>query len=85
MGGDPLLTLLAVDWFQVDKPADRIALHPKCLVQVYLLISPYFDSLPTLMQAQLVQYCNAYLNLLRKLQHPLMFGIHYSIKLQSEI
>ncbi|KAF3453005.1 hypothetical protein FNV43_RR03438 [Rhamnella rubrinervis] len=33
MGGDPLLKLLAVDWFKVDKSIDRIALHPKCLVQ----------------------------------------------------
>lgn len=34
MGGEPLLKLLAVDWFTVDKSVDRIALHPKCLVQV---------------------------------------------------
>ncbi|KAM6553198.1 hypothetical protein CsatB_013960 [Cannabis sativa] len=33
MGGEPLLKLLAVDWFKVDKSVDRIALHPKCLVQ----------------------------------------------------
>ncbi|KAL2961668.1 hypothetical protein AAZX31_17G101400 [Glycine max] len=33
IGGDPLLKLVAVDWFTVDKSADRIALHPKCLVQ----------------------------------------------------
>ncbi|KAL2961670.1 hypothetical protein AAZX31_17G101400 [Glycine max] len=33
VGGDPLLKLVAVDWFTVDKSADRIALHPKCLVQ----------------------------------------------------
>lgn len=33
VGGDPLLRLVAVDWFTVDKAADRIALHPKCLVQ----------------------------------------------------
>ncbi|KAJ4709656.1 protein ENHANCED DISEASE RESISTANCE 2-like [Melia azedarach] len=33
MGGDPLLQLIAVDWLKVDKVADRIALHPKCLVQ----------------------------------------------------
>lgn len=45
VGGDPLLKLVAVDWFTVDKSADRISLHPKCLVQVisisnvlYLLI-----------------------------------------------
>lgn len=45
VGGDPLLKLIAVDWFTVDKSADRISLHPKCLVQVisisnvlYLLI-----------------------------------------------
>lgn len=39
MGGDPLLKLLAVDWFTVDRSIDQIALHPKCLVQVDLLIS----------------------------------------------
>ncbi|XP_028189656.1 protein ENHANCED DISEASE RESISTANCE 2-like isoform X2 [Glycine soja] len=33
VGGDPLLKLIAVDWFTVDKSADRISLHPKCLVQ----------------------------------------------------
>ncbi|KAL4615953.1 hypothetical protein ACB092_07G164000 [Castanea dentata] len=33
MGGDPLLKLIAVDWFKVDKSIDRIALHPKSLVQ----------------------------------------------------
>lgn len=33
MGGDPLLKLLAVDWFTVDKSVDQIALHPKSLVQ----------------------------------------------------
>ncbi|KAM5551614.1 protein ENHANCED DISEASE RESISTANCE 2-like [Rosa sericea] len=32
-GGDPLLKLIAVDWFKVDKSIDRIALHPKCLIQ----------------------------------------------------
>ncbi|XP_039018536.1 protein ENHANCED DISEASE RESISTANCE 2-like isoform X2 [Hibiscus syriacus] len=33
MGSDPLLTLIAVDWFKVDTPTDKIALHPRCLVQ----------------------------------------------------
>ncbi|KAM1263381.1 hypothetical protein ACFX13_029053 [Malus domestica] len=33
MGGDPLLKLIAVDWFKVDKSIDRFALHPRCLVQ----------------------------------------------------
>ncbi|PNY04600.1 lipid binding protein [Trifolium pratense] len=33
VGGDPLLKLIAVDWFTVNKSVDRIALHPKCLVQ----------------------------------------------------
>lgn len=32
-GGDPLLKLLAVDWFKVDSTLDRVSLHPKCLVQ----------------------------------------------------
>lgn len=36
VGGDPLLKLIAVDWFTVNKSVDRIALHPKCLVQVAL-------------------------------------------------
>lgn len=36
-GGEPLLKLLAVDWFTVDKSIDKIALHPKCLVQVDML------------------------------------------------
>lgn len=34
MAGDPLLNLIAVDWFKVETTADRVALHPKCLVQV---------------------------------------------------
>ncbi|XP_077238035.1 ENHANCED DISEASE RESISTANCE protein (DUF1336) isoform X2 [Tasmannia lanceolata] len=33
IGGDPLLKLLAVDWFKADVNIDRISLHPKCLVQ----------------------------------------------------
>ncbi|XP_038890260.1 protein ENHANCED DISEASE RESISTANCE 2 isoform X1 [Benincasa hispida] len=33
MGGDPLLKLIAVDWFKVDKSFDGIALHPRNLVQ----------------------------------------------------
>ncbi|OIW19508.1 hypothetical protein TanjilG_06963 [Lupinus angustifolius] len=33
VGGDPLLQLIAVDWFAVNKSVDGIALHPKCLVQ----------------------------------------------------
>lgn len=42
MGGDPLLKLVAVDWFKVDKAADRVALHPKCLVQVnYIFVSTF--------------------------------------------
>ncbi|KAI3827486.1 hypothetical protein L1987_01562 [Smallanthus sonchifolius] len=32
-GGDPLLKLIAVDWFKVNNPASKVALHPKCLVQ----------------------------------------------------
>ncbi|XP_043721966.1 protein ENHANCED DISEASE RESISTANCE 2-like isoform X2 [Telopea speciosissima] len=32
-GGDPLLKLLAVDWFKADNCIDKVALHPKCLVQ----------------------------------------------------
>ncbi|KAF8400559.1 hypothetical protein HHK36_013858 [Tetracentron sinense] len=33
MGGDPLLKLVAVDWFKADNNIDRVALHPNCLVQ----------------------------------------------------
>ncbi|XVE53694.1 hypothetical protein DITRI_Ditri03aG0023200 [Diplodiscus trichospermus] len=33
MGSDPLLQLIAVEWFKVDKATDKIALHPRCLVQ----------------------------------------------------
>ncbi|KAK8535253.1 hypothetical protein V6N13_081392 [Hibiscus sabdariffa] len=33
MGSDPLLKLIAVDWFKVDTATDKIALHPRCLVQ----------------------------------------------------
>ncbi|XP_066353869.1 protein ENHANCED DISEASE RESISTANCE 2-like isoform X1 [Miscanthus floridulus] len=33
VGGDPLLKLLAVDWFKVNERFDSVALHPKSLVQ----------------------------------------------------
>ncbi|GAV83954.1 START domain-containing protein/DUF1336 domain-containing protein [Cephalotus follicularis] len=33
VGGDPLLKLIAVDWFKVDRAFDRVALHPSCLLQ----------------------------------------------------
>ncbi|XP_010245529.1 PREDICTED: protein ENHANCED DISEASE RESISTANCE 2-like isoform X1 [Nelumbo nucifera] len=33
MGGDPLLKLLAVDWFKSDHNMDKVALSSKCLVQ----------------------------------------------------
>lgn len=33
VGGDPLLKLLAVDWFKSDNIIDKISLHPNCLVQ----------------------------------------------------
>ncbi|KAI3496047.1 hypothetical protein L1887_38397 [Cichorium endivia] len=32
-GGNPLLRLIAVDWFKVGNPIGKVALHPKCLVQ----------------------------------------------------
>jgi hypothetical protein len=32
-GRDPLLKLIAVDWFKVDSCLSKVALHPKCLVQ----------------------------------------------------
>ncbi|XP_052621676.1 protein ENHANCED DISEASE RESISTANCE 2 [Lactuca sativa] len=32
-GGNPLLRLVAVDWFKVENPVGKVALHPKCLVQ----------------------------------------------------
>ncbi|XWS72590.1 hypothetical protein CRYUN_Cryun02cG0052900 [Craigia yunnanensis] len=34
MGADPLLKLIAVDWFKVDKATGKIALHPRSLVQM---------------------------------------------------
>ncbi|KAL6859367.1 hypothetical protein ACP4OV_017626 [Aristida adscensionis] len=33
VGGDPLLKLIAVDWFKVDERFGAVALHPKSLVQ----------------------------------------------------
>lgn len=33
VGGDPLLKLIAVDWFKADCNIDKVALHPKCLIQ----------------------------------------------------
>lgn len=42
VGGDPLLKLIAVDWFTVNKSVDRIALHPRCLVQVTLKFSRFY-------------------------------------------
>jgi hypothetical protein len=32
-GGDPLLKLIAVDWFKVNERFDSVALHPKSVVQ----------------------------------------------------
>ncbi|KAJ7523493.1 hypothetical protein O6H91_18G051900 [Diphasiastrum complanatum] len=32
-GGDPVLKLLAVDWYQSDEKLDMIARHPECVVQ----------------------------------------------------
>lgn len=32
-GGEPLLKLIAVDWFKMDHCLSKIALHPECLVQ----------------------------------------------------
>lgn len=34
MGGDPLLKLIAVDWFKGETIMDEIALNPRYLVQV---------------------------------------------------
>ncbi|CAN0838553.1 Protein ENHANCED DISEASE RESISTANCE 2 [Linum grandiflorum] len=33
VGGDPLLELIAVDWFKVDRAVDGVAQHPECLLQ----------------------------------------------------
>ncbi|TVU05717.1 hypothetical protein EJB05_48896 [Eragrostis curvula] len=33
VGGDPLLKLIAVDWFKVNERFDSVALHPKSIVQ----------------------------------------------------
>ncbi|XP_020276988.1 protein ENHANCED DISEASE RESISTANCE 2-like isoform X2 [Asparagus officinalis] len=35
VGGDPLLKLLAVDFFKDENNLDSIALHPNCLVQIF--------------------------------------------------
>ncbi|KAL8254815.1 hypothetical protein R6Q59_033036 [Mikania micrantha] len=32
-GGDPLLKLIAVDWFKLETSRSKVALHPKCIVQ----------------------------------------------------
>ncbi|CAH9084063.1 unnamed protein product [Cuscuta epithymum] len=32
-GGDPLLNLIAVDWYKVEHCITKVALHPKCVVQ----------------------------------------------------
>ncbi|XP_059066921.1 protein ENHANCED DISEASE RESISTANCE 2 isoform X2 [Cryptomeria japonica] len=32
-GGDPLLKLLAVDWFKSEDKIDKVAMHPRCVVQ----------------------------------------------------
>ncbi|KAM0026202.1 putative START domain, protein ENHANCED DISEASE RESISTANCE 2, START-like domain superfamily [Helianthus debilis subsp. tardiflorus] len=32
-GGDPLLKLIAVDWFKLESSRSKVALHPKCVVQ----------------------------------------------------
>ncbi|KAK1418429.1 hypothetical protein QVD17_27573 [Tagetes erecta] len=32
-GGNPFLKLIAVDWFKINDPVSKVALHPKCLVQ----------------------------------------------------
>ncbi|KAI3771820.1 hypothetical protein L6452_02989 [Arctium lappa] len=32
-GGDPLLKLIAVDWFKLETSKSKVALHPRCLVQ----------------------------------------------------
>lgn len=33
-GGDPLLKLIAVDWFKLETSRSKVALHPKSIVQV---------------------------------------------------
>ncbi|KAF5956844.1 hypothetical protein HYC85_004069 [Camellia sinensis] len=37
MGGDPLLKLIAVDWFKVENCISKVALHPSSLVQICAL------------------------------------------------
>ncbi|RAL53688.1 hypothetical protein DM860_015416 [Cuscuta australis] len=32
-GGDPLLKLIAVDWYKMENSISKVALHPKCLAQ----------------------------------------------------
>ncbi|KAF9614407.1 hypothetical protein IFM89_018552 [Coptis chinensis] len=37
MGGEPLLKLLAVDWFKAENCIDRVAMHPRSLVQYWVV------------------------------------------------
>ncbi|CAN1800272.1 Probable UDP-arabinopyranose mutase 2 [Linum perenne] len=46
VGGDPLLQLIAVDWFKVDRVVDAIAQHPKCLLQYVPLQTKAGKKLP---------------------------------------
>lgn len=61
MGGDPLLKLIAVDWFKVDEAIDKVALHPRCLVQVLILVF-FHSGLGDLWETQLDKslYCPVY-------------------------
>ncbi|XP_059290156.1 protein ENHANCED DISEASE RESISTANCE 2-like [Lycium ferocissimum] len=63
MGGQPLLTLVSVDWLKVDKAVDNIALHPKCLVQVpakpnYCLVMYYAADRPVSESSSLGKFVN---------------------------
>lgn len=42
VGGDPLLKLIATDWFKVDNSVDKVALHSRSLVQVELKFSDLY-------------------------------------------
>lgn len=56
MGGQPLLTLVSVDWLKVDKAVDNIAMHPKCLVQV----PQFYKLIKMLNLIALEALCHAY-------------------------
>ncbi|XP_040930629.1 protein ENHANCED DISEASE RESISTANCE 2-like isoform X1 [Gossypium hirsutum] len=72
MGGNPLLKLIAVDWFKVDKATDKIALHPKSLAQ-----SDAGKNLPFILVINL-EVC-----IYIKILHPLSFPFYLRIEISK--